>query len=161
MAPCLRSILQPHTTQYKWLVKTINMIKLARYLKTMSTISNYMCIMSLCWMICNLHQKPCKVHALDGHQKVSPLGSQDMFQAIKKYITMCLANRYNRTTKGHFTHPPSAVTTKLWEPKRKWVKVVPNHLQNHAVWSRILQCSVKSYVTGPSTKCYFHESLFM
>jgi hypothetical protein len=33
LAPCLRSILQPHPTQYSWLVKTINIIKLARYLE--------------------------------------------------------------------------------------------------------------------------------
>ena len=35
-----------------------------------------------------------------------------------------------------------------------------NNLQNHIVWSRALKCSVKSYVTGPSTKCYFNEYLF-
>jgi hypothetical protein len=34
-------------------------------------------------------------------------------------------------------------------------------LQNHVVWSRILTCSVKPYVTGPTTKCYFNELLFM
>ena len=34
---------------------------------------------------------------------------------------------------------------------------VPRHFQNHVVWSRALKCSVKSYVTGPSTKCYFDE----
>ena len=50
---------------------------------------------------------------------------------------------------------------KLWEPKRKCPKVFPTHLQNHVVWSRTVKCSVKSYVTGPSTKCYFAESLFM
>ena len=38
---------------------------------------------------------------------------------------------------------------------------VPRHLQNHALWSRILKYSVKPYVTGPLTKCYFSESLFM
>ena len=50
---------------------------------------------------------------------------------------------------------------KLWEPKRKCPKAVPTHLQHHVVWSRTLKCSVKSYVTGPSTKCYFNEFLFM
>ena len=49
----------------------------------------------------------------------------------------------------------------LWEPKRKCPKAVSTHLQNHVVWSRILKCSVKSYVIGPSTKCYFNEFLFM
>ena len=32
------------------------------------------------------------------------------------------------------------------------------HLQHHVVWSWTLKCSVKSYVTAPSTKCYFNES---
>ena len=38
---------------------------------------------------------------------------------------------------------------------------VPTDLQNHVVWSRTLKSSVKSYVSGPSTKCYFYEFLFM
>jgi hypothetical protein len=63
--------------------------------------------------------------------------------------------------KGHFTHEPRATTMKLWEPERKCPKVVPEHLQNHVVWSLTLECSVKSYVIGPSTKCYFNEFLFM
>ena len=46
-------------------------------------------------------------------------------------------------------------------PKRKCSKAVPTHLQNHVVWSRVPKCSVKSYVSGPSTKCYFDEFLFM
>jgi hypothetical protein len=63
---------------------------------------------------------------------------------------MCVA------TKGHFTHEPRAVTVKLWEPKRKCPKaVVPTHLQIHKVWSRTLECSVKSYVTGA-----FNQMLF-
>ena len=32
--------------------------------------------------------------------------------------------------------------------------------QNNVVWLWILKCSVKPYVTGPSTKCYFNECLF-
>jgi hypothetical protein len=51
---------------------------------------------------------------------------------------------------------------KLGEPKRMCPKAVPTHLQNHhVVWSRTLECSVKSYVTGPSTKFYFNDFLFM
>jgi hypothetical protein len=48
-------------------------------------------------------------------------------------------------------------------PKEKCPKVaVPRHLQNHIlVWSRTLEYSLKSYVTGPSTKCYFNKFLFM
>ena len=64
-------------------------------------------------------------------------------------------------SKGHLTNEPRAVTMKAWEPKRKSPKAVPTHLQNHVVWSRILKCSVKLYVIGPSTKCYFIEILFM
>ena len=50
---------------------------------------------------------------------------------------------------------------KLWEPKRKCPKAVPPHLQIHVVWSWTHKCSVKSYVTRPSTKCYLNEFLFM
>jgi hypothetical protein len=63
-------------------------------------------------------------------------------------------------TEDHFTPEPRAVTMKMWEPKRKWPEAVPTHLQNHEVWSRTLKCNVKSYVTSPSTKCYFNEFLF-
>jgi hypothetical protein len=63
-------------------------------------------------------------------------------------------------TKAHFTHEPKVVTTKLWEPKRECPKAVPRHLYNHVVWSWILKCSVKPYVTGPSTKFYFNEYLY-
>ena len=59
-------------------------------------------------------------------------------------------------TKGHFTHKPRFVTRKLWEPKRVCPKAVPRHLQTRVVWSQILKCSAKSYVTRPSTKCYFN-----
>ena len=60
------------------------------------------------------------------------------------------------SSKGHFTHEPRAMTMKLWEPKRKCPNTVPTHLHNHVVWSRILKCSVKSYVTGPLDQMLFH-----
>ena len=63
--------------------------------------------------------------------------------------------------KGHFTHEPRAVTMKLCESERKCAKAVSIHLQNRVLWSRTLKCSVKSHVTGPSTKCYFNEFLLM
>ena len=44
--------------------------------------------------------------------------------------------------------------------KGKCPKAVPRHLQNHLVWSRILKCRVKSYVTGPSPKGYVNKLLF-
>ena len=64
-------------------------------------------------------------------------------------------------TEGHFAHKPRVVTMKLWEPKRKCPKAVLTHLQNHVVWSRTVKCSVKSYVTGPSTKYYFKIFIFI
>ena len=64
-------------------------------------------------------------------------------------------------TLGLFTHEPRAMTMKSWEPKRKCPKAVPTHFQNHVVWSWALKCSVKSYATMPSIKCYFNECLFM
>ena len=55
---------------------------------------------------------------------------------------------------------PRAVTMKLWEPKRKCPKAIPTHLQT--TFSVVpLKCSVKSYVTGSTTKCYFNQYLFM
>ena len=45
--------------------------------------------------------------------------------------------------------------------QRKVSTSVPRHLQNHVQWSRILKCSVKSYVTVPSTECYFNKFLFI
>ena len=50
-------------------------------------------------------------------------------------------------------HTRAIYNMKLWEPKIESPKAVPRHLQNHVVWSRTLKFSVKSYVTGPSTKC--------
>ena len=63
--------------------------------------------------------------------------------------------------KGHFTPMPRVVTTKLGEPKRNCPKAIPRHLQYHVVWSWILKCSVKLYITGPSTKCSFNEFVFI
>ena len=68
---------------------------------------------------------------------------------------------YIKHIKGHFTHKPRAMTMKFWKPKRKCLKVVLTHLQNHVVWSQTLKCSVKPCVTGPSTEWYFNEYLFM
>ena len=85
-----------------------------------------------------------------------PLIANDLLIELKTWA----AN--NLLLSGLFTHEPRAVTMKSWEPIRKCPKAVPRHLQNHVLWSRTLKCSVKSYVTGPSTKCYnFNELLFM
>jgi hypothetical protein len=95
-----------------------------------------------------------------------------MFLRLLMDITCCVhsmgprnitmgSETLRKETKGHFTHEPRAMTMKLRKLKRTCPKAVPRHLQNHVVWSRTLKCSVKSYVTGPSTQCYFNEFLFM
>ena len=63
--------------------------------------------------------------------------------------------------KGHFTHEPRALTMRVWEPKRKCPKAALRHLQSHVMWSQTCKCSVKTYVTGSSTKCYFNECHIM
>ena len=40
--------------------------------------------------------------------------------------------------------------------QRKCLKAIPCHLQIHVLWWWTLKCSVKSYVIGCSTKCYFN-----
>ena len=57
-----------------------------------------------------------------------------------------------------FLQQPRAVTVKLEEePESKCPKAVPRPC---TMWSRALKCSVKSCVTGSSTKNYFNEFLF-
>ena len=51
--------------------------------------------------------------------------------------------------------------TRPWNCESPIPKAIPRHLQNHVVWSQILKCGVKSYVTGSPTKCYFNKFLFM
>ena len=60
----------------------------------------------------------------------------------------------------------SHMSKELWpwnceSPKESVQRAVPRHLQNHVVCSQTLKCIVKSYVTGPSTKCYSNEFLFV
>ena len=62
---------------------------------------------------------------------------------------------------GRFTHEPRAVTMELLEPKIECPKAVQRHFRSHVMWSRTLECSVESFVTGSSTKCYFNGLLFM
>ena len=90
-------------------------------------------------------------------------------EALTKLSKTCcplLVNLWTRTelilksvrVASKFTHEPIAVTMELWEPTIKCSNAVPTHLPNHLVWSRTLKCSVKPYVTGPSTNCYFNVS---
>jgi len=72
-----------------------------------------------------------------------------------------LSTYHLRSTKGQCTHEPRAMTMKVIWAQMKWPKAVPRHIQNHVVRWRALKCSVKSYVTRPSTKCSFNEFLFM
>ena len=46
-------------------------------------------------------------------------------------------------------------------PKQKCPKAVSTHLQTHVVWSRILMCSVKSYMTWALDQMLFQRILFM
>jgi hypothetical protein len=89
------------------------------------------------------------------------LTKSDQVETFVMTWMLTLMIGFSELPKGHFTHKPRAVTMKFWEPKRKCPNPIPTHLQTHVVWSRILKCSVKSYVTGPSTKCYFNEFLCM
>ena len=62
---------------------------------------------------------------------------------------------------SHMSHEPWPPCNCESPKERVCPKAVPTHLPNHAVWSRALKCSVKPYVTGPSTKLYFNAFLFM
>ena len=66
-----------------------------------------------------------------------------------------------QVTKDHLAHKPRAVTMKLWQQKWKCPKAIWRQIQNHRARSRTLKCSVTSYGTRPSTKCYFNKLLFM
>ena len=72
--------------------------------------------------------------------------------------------QFGNWAKGHFTYCKSQEPwPRNCESPQESVRrlSVPTHLQTHVVWSRTLKCSVKSYVTGPSTKCWLNEFLFM
>ena len=78
----------------------------------------------------------------------------------------CLPVPRLQRPKGHFTH----TSQKLWPSKivraQKEKKVSQGRPQRtskvmQVLWSRSLKCSVKSYVTGPLTKCYFGGFLSM
>ena len=67
-------------------------------------------------------------------------------------------------SQGHFTKGPRAKCRdhEIVRAQKKVSKGRPKTTsKNHVVWSQTLKCSVKSYVTKSSTKCYFNESLFM
>ena len=66
-------------------------------------------------------------------------------------------------TKGHFTHEPRAKSRdhEIARAQKNMLKGLPKTPPKHAVWTRILKCSVKSYATTPLTKSYFNELLFI
>ena len=77
------------------------------------------------------------------------------FAEIKLHSPSSIMRSAIHQAMGHFTHKPRALIMKLWELKRKCPKATPNHLQNHVVWPRIFECSVKSWVTR-----YLNQMLF-
>ena len=60
------------------------------------------------------------------------------------------------TTLGSWWSGPEIVRA-----QKKVSRGRPKTPPNHGVWSQALKCSVKPYVTGPSTGCYFTEFLFV
>ena len=60
-----------------------------------------------------------------------------------------------------FTHKPRARDRDIVRAqKKKCPEAGPRYLPHHVGWLWILECSLKSYVTGPSAKCDFNEFLF-
>jgi hypothetical protein len=98
-------------------------------------------------------------------QQPSSRGLPDAIKATTRGLKSASPNLgfhrpMSRKAYGHFTHEPRAMTVKSWEPERECSKAIPRHLQSHVVWPWTLECSVKSYVIGPSTNCYFNDFLF-
>ena len=59
---------------------------------------------------------------------------------------------------GHlFLGSPNSMVAALGVMCEVFPKAVPTDLSNHVLWSRTFKSSVKPYVTGPSTKCYFNK----
>ena len=79
-----------------------------------------------------------------------------IFYILKNHVprvTACLkikamAQEAQRAT----SHTSQDRDHEIERAKRKRLKAISTHLQHHVVWSLILKCSVKSYVTGSSTK---------
>ena len=62
-----------------------------------------------------------------------------------------------RLCKGHFTHEQRVRDHVTVRAQKKVSKGCPNTYSKYVAWSRTLKCSVKPYVTRPSTKYYFNE----
>jgi hypothetical protein len=76
-----------------------------------------------------------------------------MILLVRKHIPSRNLGPLNTRAKSH--------DHEVVRAQKKVSKAVPRHLQHHVVLSRTLKCSVKPYVTGLSTKCYFNESLLI
>ena len=93
------------------------------------------------------------------------VGSKSLVVSLRgkreqNWATICKKlHRHRPCKKGRFTQEPWPWNCE--SPKESVQRPLPTHLPNHVVWSRALKCSVKAYVTGPSTKYYFNEFLFM
>ena len=85
------------------------------------------------------HICPCSHHSLVGERHTWKLTLRNPLN-IHKLNKQFESTHQLRATWATSQRP---MTMKLWEPKRKCPKAVPSHLQNHAVQSQILKCSVK------------------
>ena len=59
------------------------------------------------------------------------------------------------------TTPAKSRDHEIVRAQKKVSKGLPNTPPKSCSVSRILKCSVKSYVTGATIKCYFNEFVFM
>ena len=87
-----------------------------------------------------------------------PLSDQRMYQldmATQNLWQPCdvpdTCFRFNRAT-SHTSQGPWPWNCE--SPNESVQRSSQTHLQNHVVWWWTLNCSVRSYVTKPSTKCY-------
>ena len=83
---------------------------------------------------------------------------QYCFKKVLPYLCVLLATLEFTCRNCDFVNCDTSWTSQEpWPWNCESPKVVPWRLRNHVMWSRVVECSVKSYVTGPSTECYFNE----
>ena len=74
-------------------------------------------------------------------------GPNCVWRALKTSILNIDCQEENEVLCRATSHEPRAMTVKLWGPQRKCPKAIPTHLQNHAVWSRILNQMLFQYIS--------------
>jgi hypothetical protein len=89
--------------------------------------------------------------------------SAESLGIIGRDLTVYKANRfiYWHLSRSLHTRAKSRDYEIVRAQKKVFKGRPPRHLQNHVVWSRILKCSVKSYVTMPSTSEHEISTLIM